>query len=623
VDVLPRHQEGLSVSRIVALLAPAGAPPPREPCAAALGAVARPGWRTQLLTRGAAALGWKGAGQANVAEQGERIAVVDGRFYNRADLPAAASDAGRLIALYEKHGIEAALSRINGDFGFALYDAGTATLLVGRDRFGLKPLYWARAQGGIAIASQPRALIALPGVGDSPDREFVARFAACHYRVFDNPVARSAYADIAQVPAASGLAFDVNGGARPFTWWRLAEQPEFAGSEDALAEEYRSLLMDAVRIRQEGAQAPAFTLSGGMDSSSVLSCAAAAAGAPRIAYSSVYADRTFDESDDIAPMLAGKVADWRRVPLGNDVDVPALVRRMVDAHDEPVATATWLSHFVLAEKAAAEGVGTLFGGMGGDELNAGEYEYFFFHFADLQAAGRQKELEHEIACWAQHHDHPIWRKNRDTALAGIARLSDPSRPGGVRTDRERLERYWPALRRDWFDLSGYEPVLDHPFASALKNRTYQDIFRETAPCCLRAEDRHATHFGLERVDPFFDHRLVEFMFRVPGHMKIRDGVTKRLLRTAMAGILPEETRTRIKKTGWNAPAHVWFMGRGLEAVRDRVASRGFRDRGVYDVAAVERIIDAHAAAVMDPQPRENHMMFLWQLVNLDTWMAGL
>ena len=106
--------------------------------------------------------------------------------------------------------------------------------------------------------------------------------------------------------------------------------------------------------------------------------------------------------------------------------------------------------------------------------------------------------------------------------------------------------------------------MDRPFSSYLKNRTYQDLFRETAPCCLRAEDRQGEAYEIRQVDPFFDHRLAEFMFRVPGNMKIRDGITKRLLREAMKGILPEETRTRVKKTGWNAPAHVWF-GQGSVA----------------------------------------------------------
>lgn len=603
------------MSRIAAIL---GATAP-ERCRAALAAAAsHASWRHERLVEGDAAVGWTGAGTPNIARQGTVIAAVDGRFYNRDELPEGENDADRLIALHREHGLERGLNRINGDFAFALYDGN---LYIGRDRFGLKPLYWARTSEGIAAASRPRALFTQPGVSRAPDRAFVARFAACHYRAFDNPVERSPYADIAQVPAACGVAF----GPEPklFQWWRLAEQPDLALPEGDLAERYRHLLLDAVRRRFDGAEKPAFTLSGGLDSSSVLSCAVSASGRPQIAYSSVYADRTFDESDDITPMLAARVSEWRRVPLGNDVDVPAIVRRIVDTHDEPVATATWLAHFVLAEKAAADGQRAIFGGMGGDELNAGEYEYFFFRFADLDAQGNARELEHEIDCWARHHDHPVYRKNRETALAGIARLTDPARPGGVRTDRLRLEKYWPALSRDWYDLSGYTPVLDHPFSSALKNRTYQDLYRETAPCCLRAEDRHATHFGLERLDPFFDHRLVELMFRVPGEHKIRDGVTKRLLREAMKGILPEETRTRIKKTGWNAPAHVWFTGRGLDRVRDMVASRAFRERGVYNVREVQRLIDEHAALVADPQPRENHMMFLWQLVNLETWLGSL
>jgi asparagine synthase (glutamine-hydrolysing) len=625
LDVLSRRTEAkLTLSRIVAVFSPSGSPGVRARCAEGLAAAAgNSRWASHALEVGPAALGWTGTSIRGIAQLDGAIAVLDGRFFNRDELPQAPDDASCLIQLYRKYGMEAALARINGDFAFALHDATENRLYAGRDRFGVKPLYWARTTEGIAIASRPRALLAQPGVANTPDRAFVARFAACHYRVFDNPVERSAYADIAQVPAATVIAFDASGAARSSTWWRLVDLPDYSGPEEELAGRYRELLLDAVRRRVEGSHAPAFTLSGGLDSSSVLSCAVAATGERQIAYSSVYADPTFDESADIAPMLERKVSEWRPVPIGNDIDLPGLVAKMVEVNDEPVATATWLSHFVLAEQAARDGRGALFGGLGGDELNAGEYEYFFFRFADLRAAGAERELDHEIECWARHHDHPIWRKNRATALEGIARLSDPARPGGVRTDRVRLERYWAALSPGWYDLAGYEPALDHPFASALKNRTYQDIFRETAPCCLRAEDRHATHFGLERLDPFFDHRLVEFMFRIPGEHKIRDGITKRLLRTAMAGILPDETRLRIKKTGWNAPAHVWFTGRGLDRVRDMVASRAFRERGVYDVAEVERLIDAHTAAVADLQPRENHMMFLWQLMNLETWLASL
>jgi len=103
-------------------------------------------------------------------------------------------------------------------------------------------------------------------------------------------------------------------------------------------------------------------------------------------------------------------------------------------------------------------------------------------------------------------------------------------------------------------------------------------------------------------------------------MKIRRGVTKHLLREAMKGILPETTRTRIKKTGWNAPAHLWFSGKNKSTLKELARSRKLRDAGIYCIAEVDRIIDEHDAIVSSGAPRENHMMFLWQLANLAFWL---
>ena len=161
--------------------------------------------------------------------------------------------------------------------------------------------------------------------------------------------------------------------------------------------------------------------------------------------------------------------------------------------------------------------------------------------------------------------------------------------------------------------------MENPFQSYLKNRTYQDLTKETAPPCLRAEDRQSLAFGLDHFLPFFDYRLAEFMFRVPGHLKIQKGITKHLLRKAMRGILPEETRTRVKKMGWNAPAHLWFSNGAREQLFDLIHSEKFRRRGIYNVAEAERIIDEHCEIVSSGRNQENHMMFIWQLVNLELW----
>jgi asparagine synthase (glutamine-hydrolysing) len=572
-----------------------------------------------LSVHGAVGLIWQGQGDAALVVQNGVAAVVDGTFYNPEELEGDPKDGPvrQLVATYQRVGLSATLGRINGDFALALYDASKNTLWLARDRVGHRPLYFVESSSGVAFASRSSALLALPGVSRQPNRRFVAVFAGSHYRYFDNRPDESPFEDIQQLPAATMLEIRASG-HRVERFWRLDEQPDWTDDESTLAARYRALLLDSVGRRLAITKRPAFTLSGGMDSSSVLASAVELTGHRQHAFSSVYSDKTYDESEDIKGFVQEKVEHWHAVPVEN-FDLCDVVRRMVQAHDEPVATATWLSHFLLCEEVAKSGFDSLFGGLGGDELNAGEYEHFIFHFADLRRRGGKAQLVHEVETWARHHDHPIYRKSPEAAETLLERLTDPAVPGRVRLDRARLTRYYSAVRSEYFDLATVEPILDHPFSSWLKNRTYQDIFRETAPCCLRAEDRDCAAFGLGHADPFFDHRLIEFMFRVPGHMKIRDGVTKRLLREAMKGILPEETRIRIKKTGWNAPAHIWFSGGGMDQLLDLVHSRVFRERGVYDVGVVVRLIEEHRSIVESGAARENHMMFLWQLLNLELW----
>ena len=568
-----------------------------------------------------------GANRVDVSGDGPRYlgdgleVVVDGVVYNRTELGTALDDAALVADLYRRYGMRGCLDRLIGDFAVAVLDTAEDILWLARDRFGLQPLYYARVGNGVGFASQPRPLLELPSVSRRPNARFVALFAGSHYRTFDNDPHRSPYEDVAQLPGAHLLRADATG-LHIEPYWSVQPQADLQGDEAALADEYRSLLEDAVRQRLGRFDRPAFTLSGGMDSSSVIATAVKVSGVHYDAFSTVYEDPTFDESADIAPMLGAVVGQWHPVPV-DDPDVFGLVQQMIRAHDEPVATATWLSHFQLCEHVAAQGYDVLFGGLGGDELNAGEYEYFPFHFADLRLAGEEERLRHELEAWVRHHDHPVHRKSPEVAEAHLRRLVDLSEPGRCLPDMDRMLRYADALGPAAWDITQFRPEMDMPFTSYLRNRTYQDMVRETAPCCLRAEDRHVTAFGLRRSDPFFDHRLAEFMFRVPGAMKIRDGVTKRLLREAMKDTLPDETRLRVKKTGWNAPAHQWFTGMGADAIRDLVASAAFRDRGIYDPHVVLRLLDEHEQIVESGAARENHMMFFWQLVNLELWLRDL
>lgn len=567
------------------------------------------------------ALGWVGSGEPGLHVRDQVVCALDGTVFNGAELGEEETGAELVARLYLEHGLPRALEALNGDFAVALYDRRDRSLWLARDRFGVRPLYFLRDPRAFAFASRPRPLLGLAGVSKRIERRYAGLFAGSHYRYFDNDRDASPYVDVAQLPAAHLLQL-ADARLRKHRWWKLEDQGDLEDPAEHLAERYRETLLDAVRLRLGAGNAPAFTLSGGMDSSSVLASAVRVGGEKRDAFSTVYAGSEYDESEEIRPMLESAVSEWHPVAV-DAPDVLSLVERMIEAHDEPVATATWLSHFVLCGEVAAGGFETLFGGLGGDELNAGEYEYFIFRFADMRAGSEEAALAGEVEEWRRHHDHPIYRKDAEVVERSFAAFVDFERPGRVLADRARVERYRGALNAAFFDLGSFEPVLDHPFTSYLKNRTYQDIYRETAPCCLRAEDRQSAAFGLRNCDPFFDHRLAELMFALPGELKIRDGVTKRLLREATRGILPEETRTRVKKTGWNAPADAWFSGGGRELLHDLVSTSDFRAGDIYDVEEVRRLIDEHDAIVSSGEPRENHMMFLWQLVNLELWLRWL
>jgi len=556
-------------------------------------------------------------------ERGRHSVTIDGCIFEAKGVDVLGRDSvDILLDLFERYGFKEALSRLNGDFAIALYDSTENTLWLGRDRVGARPMYYTEGPSFFAFASQPGALLRLPNVPKNLNRRFVGLFAGSHYRTFDNAQDESPFAAISQLPAAHIAEIRFGESPRIASYWSLNDEPGFNSSEKILAEEYKELLLDSVRIRLRQADSPAFLLSGGMDSSSVLASAVSILGSKQHAFSSVYEDRTYDESEDISSMLDSNVEEWHAVEI-KAPDLLSIIDKMVRAHDEPVATATWLSHFLVSEQAKSLGFKTIFGGLGGDELNAGEYEHFFYHFADLRFSGEEDVLASEVEHWVRYHDHSVFRKSMGIVEHTLKRVVDLNNPGRCLPDRLRIDRYADAVNPEYFDIHSYVPVMDTPFRSYLKNRTYQDIFRETAPCCLRAEDRQSNAFGLRHYDPFFDYRLIEFMFRVPGSMKIRDGVTKVLLREATKEMLPEATRMRIKKSGWNAPTHIWFNGINFSNLIDLINSRSFLERGIYNRKFLSELLDQKKQVSNLNAAYDGKVMFLWQLVNLELWHRSL
>ncbi|MBM3572558.1 MAG: asparagine synthase, partial [Alphaproteobacteria bacterium] len=364
---------------------------------------------------------------AQCFDDGRWGVVFNGRIYNPEDLPPAPGDAERVAAGVMRFGIADVLARINGDFALAIFDKAAGRQYLARDRFGIKPLYYSRVGNNLAFASRSRALFAVPGVSRAVRPEYLAVVAAGHYRFFDIEPARSPYRKIDQLPPGHFLTWR-QGTATVARYSNFDDREEFSEPIAERAAEYRALFRDAVARRLKHARRPAFTLSGGLDSSSVVTVAGALAGRKQAAISTIYADASYDESREIRDVIDAGIVEWHPVKI-ECPDLMSLVADMVRFHDEPVATVTWMTHCLLARAAQARGHDALFGGLGGDEQHAGEYDYFYYFFADLLVAGDHARLEQEIAAWIRNHDHPVFRKNTTVAHDMMTALTDSGTPG--------------------------------------------------------------------------------------------------------------------------------------------------------------------------------------------------
>jgi len=545
------------------------------------------------------------------------IAVMDGWFEFR-DKPATAS-LEQLVELYRRVGFEELLRQISGDFSIALFDSQDNALWLARDRLGVKPLYYTDQSHFFSFASKPAALLNVPGVSKLLNPRFVGLFAGAHYRAIDNDSCASPYAAVKQLPAAHYLKISRGQVSEPIAYWRVKQAPVDGGDIGVLEEQYKELLKRAVARRLRASTRPAFALSGGLNSSSVLATAVQMNGKRQAAFSTIHGDDMRHAPDEIQGMLSSSVSSWYPVSV-NQPDVLQLLDEMIAVHEEPVVTPDCLSHYLMCQQVRSKGFRGVFSGLGGGELNAGEHEHFLYHFADLKRAGNGAFFEQEIDAWVKTYHASTEQKNRQMVTDGLQRLVDLSVSGRVLADQRRLSRYQQALNPDFFELHKFSPTMDEFSGSYLNNRIFQNLFRETVPHRLRTEDRHCEHFGLENFDPFLDDELVSFMLNVPGEFKIKNASNNRLLRSAMKGMLPEETRLRREKTGRNASSHWWCSTEVVDHLQDMVHSLSFRQRGIYQINEIERLLQEHQRLMRNNEQQETHHLFFWQLMNLERWL---
>ncbi|MFA6316471.1 MAG: asparagine synthase (glutamine-hydrolyzing) [Elusimicrobiota bacterium] len=549
--------------------------------------------------------------------EGEGLAITyNGEIYNYVELReelaglghgfASSSDTEVVLKAYVQWGVEC-FSRFNGMWAMAIHDRKAGCLVLARDRFGKKPLYYFRSGKDLVFGSEPKALLKHPAVPRRPNLDKVFRYIAGNYRYVDYDDA-SYFEGIQQVPRASVLVVGDDLSGSPRRYWSLDSGRLDSGITDSQAvARFRDLFVDSVRLRLRSDVPVGCMLSGGLDSTSITCVAHKILKTPISTFSGVTGDvkGVYDESDYIESVVRDTGADSHFL-RSDPADIFAATDEMLAFHDEPICTVTWFSLYLIAKLVREAGMPVVLNGHGGDEIAGGYWDYYQYHFHDLAAAGSKEELAYETAEWSKNH-------GRDPAELDRYRAYIPGVLKGETLETSRFPDYSGLFLPEVAARFRKDIRLDTGFKDVLARRMASDLLYETVPPTLRAEDRNTMANSIESRSPMLDHRLVEFAFTLPGRFKMRNGLGKWIIREAMRGILPEDVRTRKDKAGFIAPADEWFRTVNRKQILDMVASESFRERRLFDIPKVSAMIQEHQDGV------KNHQMVLWQLINLELW----
>jgi asparagine synthase (glutamine-hydrolysing) len=612
---------------ICGLVAPGGTPDPglvERMCAAI---VHRGPDHGAVGTLGRCALGYRRlrvidleTGDQPVAnERGDVVAVFNGEIYNFRELREeldgrehevrGTGDTPILPHLYEEEDLRF-LERLSGMFAIALWDSRRERLVLARDRLGKKPLLWTQlADGTVAFASEVKALLQLPGVERTVDLDAIDAYLSLQYV----PCPRTALRGIEKVPPGSMLVVE-DGLTEVIPYWEPRPAAVTAASEDEWLSLVREAVTASVRKRLVADVPLGALLSGGIDSSMVVSVMAQAASEPVRTFTVGFGDARYDEREHARAVARRYGTTHEEIEVDVGADPAATVARLAAAYDEPLGDEAALPQLLISEIARRHVTVALVGD-GGDEAFAGYERYAAVGLADRVPAGLARPAA------ALLRRLPAARREPRSAAFRAARfLEAASVPAAERYGR--LVEVFPAELRSalWSDDALRElgsprtaaALLGRPPRPGVAGLQELDLRTYLPGDLLLKTDIASMAHSLELRSPLLDHEVVELGLALPPALKLKGREGKQALRRAFAADLPPGIAERAK-TGFGVPISRWFRSELRELTSDVLLDDRARGRGWFRPAAVERLLADHAAG------RADHAHRLWCLLMLELW----
>lgn len=550
--------------------------------------------------------------------------VYNGEVYNHIELRdelraygrncESGSDTEVILQAYAQWGADC-VARFNGMFAFVLVDRVDKQVMICRDRFGVKPLYyWRSPEGVLAIASEIKQFAVLPGWRALLDAQRAYDF--LNWGMFDHEAA-TMFAGVRQLRGGEMIHCPIADLATEppvRRWYALKPTPSDIDLPGA-AQRVRELLDDAVRLRLRADVQVGSCLSGGLDSSSIVCLANAqlrelGAQAQQRTFSARADDLRVDEGRHIAAVVSHTGAENLQVtPRASDLF--DLLERVVWHQDEPFGSTSIFAQWHVFGLAARNGVRVMLDGQGADEQLAGYASFYPARFSTLLRERRWRTLGREMM-----------------AVRAAGRLSDKHLlgyafgsllPAALRTRLRSTLGHAAHEMPDWLALTELGAQARDPYAGlpgeglGMQNVSRAQLTRTNLPMLLHWEDRNSMAHSIEARVPFLDYRLVEFVLGLPDYFKLAGADSKIVLREAMRGVLPESIRTRTDKIGFATSEEKWMRGE---------ASASFREALRQAIDASRGVVRPTAAKVMDDiLSGARHFSHLpWRIICFGAWM---
>jgi asparagine synthase (glutamine-hydrolysing) len=510
------------------------------------------------------------------------------------------TDTEVLLAAYAQWGVSC-LEHLNGMFAFAIWDDRQKCLFAARDRFGEKPFYYFHRAGIFLFASEIKAILASGMLRSEPHLPSVYRFLV--YRESDATQETFFKNILALLPAHALLYKPGEDSLKTWQYWDLNPEAETRYDADEKYAEYlHGLLQQSVTIRLRSDVAVGSCLSGGIDSSSIVSLVAEQRrGDRQSTFSARFNDPQIDEGEYIQPVADQfQATNFSVYPDANRMleDMNSLVWHQEHPFVGPSIYAQWCVMRLAKER----GVTVLLDGQGADENLGGYLVSQGSHCRDLLLRMRWLALLKSV--------HGQVRRGGLGSLPPMLIPQLPSYFGPPPLFQPELTSLTPDFRKHSTAAPTMAPAK---FKSALHNELYQQLRCSMLPKLLRFADRSSMAFSREVRLPFLDHRVVEYLFAIPESQKIHGATTKFVLRNAMRGKVPDKVLARTDKKGFEAPQSSWLHGPLKSWAQDIFTSHAFRERGWVDQKTALSIWRGFLSGTA----RNPSLLFRW--LSLEVW----